>query len=122
MRGLPRRLSGAMCRWWRVSSGILGKGEEGKGGIQMRVEVDDADGPVGAGDAAEERERDGVVAAECDNSREGLALEGRAFLVWIRGWGSAQNAVMAILDLLNGVGVVVSMAPLALHLQIQIRH
>jgi len=73
----------------------------------MRVEVDDGDGAVGARDTAEERESDGVVTAEGDDAGEGLALQGWALLVGVGGWSSAQDAVVAVLDLLDGVGVVV---------------
>lgn len=48
----------------------LGGGEGGIiGDVQMAVEVDDADGAVGAVDAPEQRESDGVVAAEGDDAR-----------------------------------------------------
>ena len=85
----------------------------------MRVEVDNADGAVRAGDAAEEWESDRVVAAEGDDSRERLALQRWALLIRIRGGGSSQDAIVALFDLLNSVGVVVSSTPSALHLQFQ---
>ena len=43
--------------------------------VQVGVKVDDADGTVGSCDAAEERQGDGVVAAEGDDSGECLAFE-----------------------------------------------
>jgi hypothetical protein len=79
----------------------------------MRVEVDDGDGAVGAGDAAEEREGDGVVAAEGDDAGEGLALEGWALPVGVGRGRPAQDAVVAVLDLLDGVGVVVPSTPIS---------
>lgn len=49
-----------------VDGGLFGGGaaeDFGAPGVEVRVEVDDADGPVGFVDGAEEGERDGVVAA-----------------------------------------------------------
>lgn len=77
-------------------------------GIEMRIEVDDGDGAVGAVDGAEEGERDGVVAAEGDDAGEGLAVLCWAFLVGIGGRGSREDGVVAFFDLGEGPGVVVS--------------
>lgn len=43
-------------------------------GVEVRVEVDDGDGTVSTVDGAEEREGNGVVTAEGDNSWEGFAV------------------------------------------------
>ena len=51
----------------------------------MAVEVDDGDRAVSLGDAAEERERDGMVAAKRDHPRKRLALGGRALLIGVGG-------------------------------------
>ena len=76
--------------------------------VEVRVKVDDGDGAVGSVDAAQEREGDGVVAPEGDDSREGLAVLGDA------GFGGGgvglahEEAVVAVFDLLDRVGVIVA--------------
>ena len=74
----------------------------------MAVEVDDADGAVGAVDAPEEGERDGVVAAEGDDAGEGFAVFGGAGLVGVGGGFAGQEGVVAFFDLFDGVRVVIS--------------
>ena len=74
--------------------------------VEMAVEVDDADGTVGAVDAAEQGERDGVVASEGDDSWESLAVLGRAGLVGVGVRFAAEDAVVAFFDLVEGVGIV----------------
>ena len=46
----------------------------GAPGVEVGVEVDDADGAVGFVDGAEEREGDGVVTSEGDDAWEGFAF------------------------------------------------
>ena len=77
-------------------------------GVQVRVEVDDRDRTVGTIHAAEQRQCDGVVAAQRDHTREGLALLRRARSRGIGGWLAHEDAVVAFLDLVDGVGVVVA--------------
>jgi hypothetical protein len=76
-------------------------------GIQMGVEVDDRDGTVFAVDGAEEGECDGMVTSQSDQTRQCLAHLRRARLVGMCVWSAAQEQVVALLDLLERIGVVV---------------
>lgn len=76
-------------------------------GVEVGVEVDDADGAVGAVHASQEREGDGVVASEGDDSRECLSILARPFLFRVRSRRAAQDGIVAFLNLFEGVGVVV---------------
>lgn len=60
----------------------------GTPGVQVGVEVEDCDGAVGAGDAAEEGERDCVVASEGDEAGERFVFGGEADF-FARGCGGA---------------------------------
>lgn len=75
--------------------------------VQVAVEVDDRDGPVGAVDGAQQRQGDGVVAAEGDDARERLAELGRARLLGVRLGRAREDVVVPLFDLVEGVGVVV---------------
>ena len=77
-------------------------------GVEVRVEVYDADGTVGFVDGAEEGERDGVVAAEGYDAGEGLFIFGWADLVCICGRGAHEEAVVTFFDLLDCVGIVIA--------------
>jgi len=76
-------------------------------GIQVTVKVNDRDGAVGTVDGSQQGERDGVVAAERDDPRQRLALNGRTPLVRICRRGARENPMMAVLDLLKSPSVVV---------------
>ena len=80
----------------------------GSPGVKVRVEVDDADRAVGGGDGAEEGQRDGVVTTEGDDAREGFTVLGRTEFVGIGGGAAHEEGVVALFDLLDGVGVVVA--------------
>lgn len=84
-----------------------GKGWGGRTGVQVAVKVDDGDGPVGALDGPQQGQGDGVVAAEGDDAGERLALDGGAALVGVGRGRAREDAVVAILDLLERPGVVV---------------
>lgn len=77
-------------------------------GVKVRVEMNYANGAVGFVDGAEEGQRDGVVAAEGDDAWEGFLSERGAG----EGGGghgcSHQEGIVAIFDLLDCVGVVVT--------------
>ena len=70
--------------------------------------MDDGDGAVGAVDAAQEGERDRVVAAEGDDAWEGAAGFAGAGEVRVCAGGAGEEGVVALFDLLDGVGVVVA--------------
>ena len=94
-----------------VYRGLSGRGSAedfGPPGIEVGVEVDDADGTVGFGDGAEEGQCNGVVTAEGYDAGEGLFVFGGADLVRIRGGCAHEEAVMPFFDLLNCVGIVVA--------------
>ena len=77
-------------------------------GIEVGVEVYDADGTVGFVDGAQEGKRDGVVAAKGYDAREGLLVLCRADLFCVGGRCAHEEAVVTVFDLLNCVGVVVA--------------
>lgn len=77
----------------------------------MAVEVDDADGAVGAIDAPEQGKSDGVVAAEGDDAGEGFALFCGALLVGVGVGLPHEEGVVTFFDLSDGVGVIVSDCP-----------
>ena len=74
----------------------------------MRVEMYDTDGTVRAVDASKQGQRNGVVTTEGNDTREGRAFEGGAFLVGVRSWRPREDAVVAFFDLVDSVGVVIS--------------
>lgn len=75
--------------------------------IEMAVKVNNRYRTVGAVDGTQQREGDGVVASQRDDPRQGLAVLGRAFLLSVCLGGAGEDAVVAFLDLVEGVGVVV---------------
>jgi hypothetical protein len=74
----------------------------------VAVKVDDRDGTVGTVDRPQQGQGDGVVAAECDDPGQGLALDGRASLVRIRGRGAREDPEVTFLNLFQSPGVVIS--------------
>lgn len=94
-----------------VDGGLLAGGaaeDLGLPRVEVGVEVDDRDGPVGLVDAAQEGEGDGVVAAQRDDARERLARLADARLVGGGVGRAGQEHVVPVLDLLEGVVVVVA--------------
>ena len=77
-------------------------------GVEVRVEMYDADGTVGFVDGAQERERDGVVAAEGYDAGQGLFVLCRADLFCICGRCAHEEAVVTFFDLLDCIGIVVA--------------
>ena len=77
-------------------------------GVEVRVEVDYGYGAVGFVDGAQEGERDSVVAAERYDAREGLFVLCGANFFCICGGCAHEEAVVAVFDLLDCVGVVVA--------------
>ena len=73
----------------------------------MRVEVDYGDGTVGTVDGTKEWEGDGVVAAEGDDSWQGLTVLCGAFLLGVCGGGAGEDAVVAFFDLVEGPCIVI---------------
>ena len=70
--------------------------------------MNDADRAVGFVYGAEQRKRDCMVTAQSDDAREGFAFFCRANFVCV-GLGAAhEEGVMAVFDLLDGVGVVIT--------------
>lgn len=74
----------------------------------MRVEVNDGNGTIGLVHAPEQRESNGVVSAESDNSWESLAMLGNSWLFGIGCRLSHEDAVVALFDLVKSPLVVVS--------------
>jgi hypothetical protein len=76
-------------------------------GVKMAVEVNHGYGPVGAVNGLQQGEGDGVVAAERDDSGQGLAVLGGTLLVCVGRRRSREDAEVALLDLVESPGVVV---------------
>lgn len=74
----------------------------------MAVEVNHRHGAIGTVDGAQQRQGDGVVTAEGDDTGESAALDGRASLVSVSGRRAGQEVEMTLLDLLQRPGVVIS--------------
>lgn len=74
----------------------------------MTVEVDDSDWAVSLVHAAQQRQSDGVVTTHGNDTREGLALLRLAGNVSVRGRLAHQDAVVALLDLLDSPLIVVT--------------
>ena len=94
-----------------VHRGLRGRGSAedfGPPGVEVGVEVDDADGSVGVGEGAVEGQRDGVVSAKGYDAGEGLFIFGGADLVRVRGRCAHEEAVVPVFDLLDCVGIVVA--------------
>jgi hypothetical protein len=79
----------------------------------MTVKVDDGNGPIGTVDGPQQGEGDGVVTAQGNDSRQSLPLDGRTPLVGIRSRSAGENVEMALLDLMEGKGVVITANPSA---------
>ena len=75
----------------------------------MAVKVDDSNRSIGSGYTSEKWESDSVVTTQCDNSGQCLTLFGWTLLTCIGCRYTFQDAVVALFNLLNGVGVVVPM-------------
>ena len=76
--------------------------------IEMGVEVDDSDRAICTVHAAKKRKGDGVVAAQGDDTRESLALLRRTRCTGVGGRLTHEDAVVALLDLMNSPGIVVA--------------
>ena len=94
-----------------IDGGLLGRGtaEDFRSpGVEVRVEVNNANGSVCFVDRAEEGQGDGVVAAEGDDAWECFLSVGGAG----EGGGghgySHQEGIVAIFDLLDCIGIVVT--------------
>lgn len=79
---------------WRTTKHL------GLPGVEMAVEVDDADGTVMAVDRAKKRKSDGVIASKSDQAGQRGALFGRTRLISMSVWCAAQKEAMAFLNLL----------------------
>lgn len=96
-------------RGWQWQGRPEGSSEGGwLTGVEMRIEMDYGDGPVGAVDGAQERQRDGVVPPERDHPRERLPALCWAGLLGVGRRRPREDAVVALLDLVEGVRIVVS--------------
>lgn len=76
-------------------------------GVQVAIEVDHRDGSICAVDGSQQREGDGVVTAQRDDTGKCLALLRGAELVGVGGGGTREDAVMTLLDLVKSPSVVV---------------
>ena len=93
-----------------IDGGLFGGGaaeDFGLPGVEVGVEMDYGNGTVRVGDAAEQRQGDGVVAPKRDNSREGLAGLGVPAYVGIRLGLARKEGIVACFDLFEGVCIVV---------------
>lgn len=74
----------------------------------MAVEVHDCDGPVGFVHAAQQGQSNGVVAAHGDDTGECPAVFGLASHFGVGGGCAHQDAVVALLDLLDRPLIIVA--------------
>ncbi len=74
----------------------------------MAVEVDHADGAIGPVDTPEERKSDRVITTQGNDSRQCPSCLRRAFLAWVSGRGAIENTIVAVFDLLNRVGIIIT--------------
>lgn len=75
----------------------------------MTVKVNDGNGTVSLVHAAEKRQGNSVVTSHGDHARKSLAVLGLALHVGIGGRIAHENAVVSLLDLLDGPLIVISM-------------
>ena len=76
----------------------------------MGIKVDHGNRSVGFLDGPEQWKRDGMVATESDHARESSTLERWTFSVCVGGRSTGENAVVAVFNLLNGIGVVIAVS------------
>lgn len=87
-------MGGMLWRWWEC--------------VQVAVKVDDGYGTVFAVDGAQQGESDGVVTSQGDHTGKCFAVLRGTGLVGVGVGCPAQKEVVALLDLLKGIGIVVS--------------
>jgi hypothetical protein len=73
----------------------------------MRVKVNDAHRAISTVDRPQQRQSDGMITAKGDDTGQGLAVLSRALLLGIRPGLTGEDAVVSLLDLVKGIGVVV---------------
>ena len=78
----------------------------------MGVEMNDCDRPIRLVDAAEQRQRDGVVTTQGDDAGEGLSVDRDTRLIGISVRLPHQELIVPLLDLANRPGVIVSVIPM----------
>lgn len=77
-------------------------------GVKMRIEMNDGNWTVNLVDTSQDWEHNSMITTQCNNSRMRLALQTWSRLIGIRGRLPGKECVMSILDLLDGIVVVVS--------------
>lgn len=75
--------------------------------VKVAVKVDDGHGSVRSVDGPQQGKRYRVVTSECNDTGQGLAALGRPLLLGVRLRLAGENAVMALLDLVEGERIVV---------------
>lgn len=70
--------------------------------------MDDGDGTVCLVDAAEQRQRNGMISPERDDTGQGLAVDGNPGLISIGVGFPHQKSVVSVLNLTNGPRIVVA--------------
>ena len=74
----------------------------------MAVKMNDLNRTIGAIDAAEQRQGNGVVTTQSDDTWQSLALQGWSLCVSIGSWLPRQQLVVSFIDLFESIGIVVS--------------
>lgn len=74
----------------------------------MAVEMDHTDWSVCFVHASQQRKCDGMITAKSNDAWQCLSMLRDALFVCISVWRSHQEAIVALLDLLYGVGVIVT--------------
>jgi len=74
----------------------------------MAVKVNDADGAICLGDTSQKWERDGVVTAKGNDSRQSLALQRKPLLIGVGVRLPHKQIVVSLFNLLDSISIVVS--------------
>jgi hypothetical protein len=75
--------------------------------VQVAIKMDHGHWSVGTVDGAKQRECDGVIASQGDNTWQCLPLQSWSLLVSVGGWRSTKEVVVSVFDLLKGIRVIV---------------
>ena len=76
--------------------------------IQVAVKVNDGDGSISPINGSKQGKSDGVVAAESNDARKGLALFRRSSLIGIGGRTPGEDVEMTFFNLVQSPSVVIS--------------
>lgn len=76
--------------------------------VEMRIKMNHGNGTVNLVDTSQDWEDNGMITAQCNNSRMRLALQARTRLIRVSSRLPGEKCMMSVLDLLDGIVVVIS--------------